>query len=228
MDIVEPVEVSLVKALRHEGQIALFERFDRAFGHLVHPDEPLLLDHRLDGRPAAVMGPDGMGVRHYLDEQAELLQILDHGLAGLVAVHAGILAAQVVHGRVVIENIDLLEVVALAHLKVVGVVSRRDLDAAGPEFLIDVRVGDDRDLAVRQRQLQRLADDVGVALVVRIDRHGRIAKQGLWTGRRDLDEAAFLSDHRIIDVPEKAVLVLVLDLGVRDRRLAHRAPVDDL
>jgi hypothetical protein len=48
--------------------------------------------------------------------------------------------------------------VALADGVVVGVVRRRDLDHAGAEGAVDVVVGDDRDLAVAQRQLHALAD----------------------------------------------------------------------
>jgi hypothetical protein len=52
------------------------------------------------------------------------------------------------------------------------------LTHAGAEFLVDVVVGDDRDLAVGQRQLHHLADQVRVALVFRVHHHGGVAQHG--------------------------------------------------
>ena len=51
-------------------------------------------------------------------------------------------------------------------LEVVGVVRGRDLHCAGAELGVDVVVGDDRDLPVDERVLQRRADQVAVAIVV--------------------------------------------------------------
>ena len=116
---------------------------------------------------------------------------------------------------------------ALADLEVVGVVRRCDLDAAGTELHVDVLVRDHRDLPVGQRELKHFPDNVLVPLIVRVHGHGGIAEQGLRAGRRDLDEAAGLAHDRIIDVPEEALLVHMLHLGVRDRGPADRAPVDD-
>ncbi len=117
---------------------------------------------------------------------------------------------------------------ALADLEVVGVVCRGDLHAAGPELHVDVLVRDHRDLAACQRELEHFPDNVRVSLIVRVHSHRGIAEQGLRAGRRDLDEAAGLAHDRVIDVPEEALLVHMLHLGVRDRGPADRAPVDDL
>ena len=61
-------------------------------------------------------------------------------------------------------------------LEVVRVVARRNLDAAGAEFHINVLVAEDRDFAVHNRQNAGLADEVLVALIVRIDGNAGIAK----------------------------------------------------
>ena len=68
---------------------------------------------------------------------------------------------------------------ALPDLEVVGVVGRGDLDQAGAELAVDVGVGDDRDEAVGQRQLDALSDEGLIALVVGIGRDGGIAEQRL-------------------------------------------------
>jgi hypothetical protein len=75
--------------------------------------------------------------------------------------------------------------VALADRVVVEVMRRRDLDAAGAEFEIDVAVGDDRDFAIGQRQLHHLADHVLVAFVFRMNHHGGVAEHGFRPRRGD-------------------------------------------
>ena len=59
---------------------------------------------------------------------------------------------------------------AQADLVVVRVVAGRHLDAAGAEIELDVIVGHDGQLTAHERQDRRLADEVLVALVRRVDR----------------------------------------------------------
>ena len=104
---------------------------------------------------------------------------------------------------------------------------RCDLYAAGSEFLVNILVGNHRDLAVRQRKLQHFSDQVLVTLVIRVDRHGGIAEQCLRTGGCDLDKSSLLTHDRVVDVPEEAVLLLMLNLSIGNGCLADRTPVDD-
>ena len=69
-----------------------------------------------------------------------------------------------------------------------------------------------------------LADQVRVALVVRVDGDGGVTEHRLGAGRGDDDGVVALA---VPDGDELAVVVLVLDLDVRDGRQAARAPVDD-
>ena len=131
-----------------------------------------------------------------------------------------------VDGRVLVEHEDLLEVVALTHLEVVRVVARRNLDAAGAELHVNVLVTEDRDLAVHDREDAGLADQVLVALVVRVDGHAGIAHEGLRTGGRN-DQIARAVRQRIADVPQLARLGFVLNLSIGQGGRAVRAPVDD-
>ena len=161
-----------------------------------------------------------------LNEVAAFLEVLNNRLAALVAVHALVLAAVCVDGRVLVEHEDLLEVVTLTHLEVVRVVARRNLDAAGAELHVNVLVAEDRDLAVHDREDAGLADEMLVALVVRVDRDAGIAHEGLRTGGRN-DQIARAVCERVADVPQLARLGLVLNLGVGKRGRAVRTPVDD-
>ena len=161
-----------------------------------------------------------------LDEVAALLEVLYNRLAALVAVHALVLAAVCVDGRILVEHENLLKVMALTHLEVVRVVARRNLDAAGTELHVNVLVTEDRDLAVHDREDAGLADQVLVALVVRVDGNAGIAHEGLRTGGRN-HQLARAVRQRVADVPQLARLGFVLNLGVGQGGRAVRAPVDD-
>ncbi len=213
--------------LRHEIKLIGLNDVESGLCHLVHLHKPLRLDHGLDCRMAAVMCADRVCDRNNLHEKPLLFKILHYLPARLIAVHTRVLSAQLVHGGVVVQNVDLLKVVALAHLEVVGVMSRGDLHAACTERLVDMLIDDNRNLAVRQRKLQHLPDYICIALIIRRYRYRGIAQHRLRTGRSDLDIAALLSYDRVADMPERTVLVLVLDLGVRQGSPALRAPVND-
>ena len=104
--------------------------------------------------------------------------------------------------------------------------ARRNLDAAGAELHVNVLVTEDRNLAVHDREDAGLADQVLVALVVRVDGNAGIAHEGLRTGSRN-DQIARAVRQRIADVPQLARLGFVLNLSVGQRSRAVRAPVDD-
>ena len=116
---------------------------------------------------------------------------------------------------------------ALAHLEVVRVVGRRDLDGARAEFLVDVLIRKQRDAAADDRQYERLADEILVTLVIRMDSDARIAEHRLRARRRNLDVLARLALYLIAQMPEMTLLRLMLDLDVRDGRVARRTPVRD-
>ena len=225
-DILQPVQISLVKALRHKGQISVFNSLDSRLCHFLHLYEPLLLDHGLNGGAAAVVGSYIMDMVYHLHQQTLLLQFLYHDLAGLVAIHACVLAAILIDGCVVVQNIDLRQIMTLSYLKIVGVVCRGNLYHAGTKLLIYISVCDNRNLTAYQRQDHGLTYDIFIPLVVRVYGQGAIAKQGFRSGGSDLYKLVAALD-RVIDVPEMTCLLLMLYLCVRDRGLADRTPVDD-
>ena len=116
---------------------------------------------------------------------------------------------------------------SLSNLKVVRVVCRSDLYASGSEFLVNILVCNYRDLSVCERKLQHFAYDVFVALIIRVYCNCSISKKCLWTGSCDLYEFALFSNNRVIDVPEKSVLILMLNLCIGNGGLAYRTPVDN-
>ena len=227
-DVLEPVQIDLVKALRYKCQIAVLNRFDRRLCHFFHSNEPLLLDHRLDRRSAAIVCADCMRVRDNFDQKTKFFQVFDHFRSRVIAVHSRVLASELIDRSVVVQDRDLGKAMALSDFKVVRVMSRCDLDAACTELHIDILIGDDRDLSACERQLEHLSDYVFISVIIRVYSDSCIAEQGFRTGRGNFHKPAFLTDYRIINVPEEAVLIDMFDLSVRDRRSADRAPVDDL
>ena len=226
LDVLHPVVVGLVHPLGDQLDFAVADNVDGRLCQRLHLDKPLLGDHRLDGGAAAVAGADIVGVLLDLDEIPLLLQVFDDGLSGLIAVHAGILAAGLGHGGVVVHHLDDRQVVAAADLIVVRVVRRGDLDDAGAELHVDIVVADNRNLAANQRQDDRLADQILVTLVLGVDRNSGIAEHRLRAGGGQNDLSAAVAE-RVAQVPEVARLLLILNLGVRDGGHAVRAPVDD-
>ena len=165
------------------------------------------------------------------------IQVGDNRLAALEAIHARIASAsKFVHRAIAIHDVDLLKIVTLADKEVIRIVRRRNLDDARAELLLHVHVGDDGDLAARERQDDLLADEGREAFVRRVHRHGGIARQRLGARRRDHDvvdvqrplHARRAAHHGVAHVPEVAVVGLVLHLVVRERRAAARTPVDDV
>ena len=225
-DILQPVQIRLVEALRHESQIAVLDGLDSWLCHFLHLYEPLLLDHGLNSGAAAVVGSYVMDMVYHLHQQPLLLQFLYHDLAGLVAIHACVLAAVLIDGCVVVQNIDLRQVMTLSYLEIVGVMCRGNLYYAGTKLLIYISVCDNRNLTTYQRQDHGLTYDIFIPLVIRVYCQGAVAKQGFRSGGSDLYELV-TALNRIIDMPEMACLLLVLYLCVRDRGLADRTPVDD-
>ena len=198
---------------------------------------------------AAVAGADIVAQRLHRFQGAAGLQILQDGTAGLLGGHAGVFAAvqhlrlaggslagteQLIgggfiggtgHAAVVGEHPHAGQIVPLAHLKVVGVVGRGDLDDAGTLFHIGVLIADDGDLFVKQRQDDVAAVQVGVAGILAVDGDGGIAQHRFGTGGGQLQLFAGLL-HLVQQVPEVAVLLLVFHLGVTDGGAAGGAPVD--
>ena len=229
LEVVHPGEVGLRPALGVELDLAVLDDLGGRPLELVDGNKPLLGEPGLEGGIAAVAVHDR--VLEVLDvvEKTMLVEPLHDSLARLVAIHAGELAVAVDDVGVLVEDVDLLEVVGLAHGKVVGVVRGRDLHEAGAKVLVDVPIGEDGNLAVHDGQHHGLAHELGLLRVLRGDRHAGVTQHGLGSrgGYGDVLDAVDGLGERVAQEPQVALLVVVLCLVVRDRGAAHGAPVDD-
>ena len=229
LEVLHPGGVGLRPARGVEGDLAGVDGVERRPLELVDCHEPLLGKPRLQRGVATVAVHDG--VIEFVDviEQVVLLKPLDYGLAALVAVHAGELAVALDNHRVLVKDVDLRQVVSLTHGVIVGVVGRGDLDKAGAKVGVDMPILKDGDLTVDDGELDGLAHKGSLLGVLRGDGDARVAEHGL--GARGGDDDVILAvdrlGQRVAQVPQVALLVLVLGLVVRDSSGAVRAPVDD-
>src|SRR5699024_608072 len=132
-----------------------------------------------------------------------------------------------INGGFIIHHFDLFQIATFSYFKVIRVMGRCDLYTSGFELFIYILISDHRDFSVCKRQLQHFSDEMFISLIVWIYSHCSIAQKSFRTGGCDFHKLSFFSYYRVIDVPEKSVLILMLYLCVRNRSLAYRAPVDD-
>ena len=173
-------------------------------------------------------------------------QVRDNGLAGFETVHAAIFRRDEVgidDGAARCENIDRLDTGAGADLEVVEVMRRGDLHCPGAQGWICVFVGDDRNAAPHQWQLDELANQALIALVLRMHGHGDVAQHGFRAGRCNYDVVAGLHardialfvrhralvshaiGQRVAQMPHMALDLDILNFEVRNRGLKARMPV---
>ena len=228
-EVFHPRKVGLRPARRVERHLSAGHSLGRGALQLVDRNEPLLGQPRLERGVAAVAVHDGVMVIFHVVEQPVLLEPGDDGLAAFIAAHAGELAVAFHHMRRLVEDVDLLKPVALAHGEVVGVVRRRHLHEAGAEARINVEVAEDGNLAVDDGQLHRGADELLLVVVLRRNGHTSVAQHGFGArgGHHDVLLAIDGLGQRVAQVPQMAVLFLVLGLVVGDGGGAVRAPVHD-
>ena len=226
MAVFHPVGVGLGEPLGDELHFALIHHPQSLLGQGLHLHKPLGGDQGLHIVVAAVAGAHIVVVRLHLHQIALLLQILHDGLAALVAVHTVVGAAVFVDLAVVGDDPDDLQVVAQAHLKVIGVVGGGHLHGAGAEADLAVFVAYDGDLTIHDGQDALLADEVLELLIVGVHGHAGVAHHGLGTGGGHHDVAGTVR-QRIADIPQVAGLVHIFHLGVRQGGDAVGAPIDD-
>ena len=190
LDVAHPFEIGLRPALRHEACAPVLDSGDRRLRQFGGVHIPLVHQPGLDDDARTVTVRDA--VQHLLLalDQPFFGKVGKDLLARLVPVHALIFFRNFRNGFHLClrrHQVDQRQIVAAADLKIVEVMRRGDLHRARPFFRIRIFVGDDRDRPVRQRQDAHTADHMPVALVVRMNGHGAVAKHGFGAGRRDGD-----------------------------------------
>ena len=161
-----------------------------------------------------------------LDKVALLFQIGNNLLARFIAVESLIFSAEFIDNALVIQHADDLQIVTQTDFKVVRIMRRCHLDATGTEVHFSVIIGNDGNFFIHKRQNHILADDIPVALIVRIDANAAVTEHRLRTGRSD-DNLSRSVCQGITDMPQMTGLIHILNLRVGQCRYAMRTPVDN-
>ncbi len=88
-----------------------------------------------------------------------------------------------------------------------------DLYRPAAKLLVDVFIGNNRDLAVNQGQQDFLADQALVTFIFRVNGDGSIAEHRFWSSRRH-DQVTIGADNRISQMPEMPLFVLMFHFEV--------------
>ncbi len=231
-DLGEPVLPHLLEPLGEDHRLAAAGRREGGLGEGLRPHEPLRLQARLDDVVAPLAAPDDHLVRPRGDEVAARLEVGEDPLARLVPVEARVGPSVRRDAPVVLQDVDDRQVVALPGGGVVVIVGRRDLHGARPERGVHHVVGDDRDVALDERDPDGPADQRPMSGVVRVDRDAGIAEDRLRARGGDLDPlllhgAGGRVDEVVPDRPQRAGLRSRDNLEVREARTTAGAPVDE-
>ena len=220
IDLRPAVGVEFHLAVGHDGL---------AFLHARVFEEPLLAQTALDRHVGTLGVAEVVLIRLLFDEAADFREQLGGAFAGGEALHAGeVLASKLVEHAVRMHDIDGGQVVTLRDLKVGFVMSRCDFQHAGAEGEIDMLVGDDRQQRLvfdRQRTAHVFADEMRIALVLRIHGDGLVARDHFRTRGGDGEPGAGFLDDLDFEVIHDGVLRLHDDLLIAQRGEGGRAPV---
>ena len=146
-------------------------------------------------------------------ECAFLFEVFYYLLSCSISVHTCICRIVVNDSSIVVHNIDNRKVMTETYFKVVRVVCRSYLNNACSEVHFNVVISYDRYLSVNEREDNRLAYEVFIALVSRIYSYGSISEKCLRTCCCKLEISVAVL-YLIAEVPEMTCLILVCDLSV--------------
>ena len=244
LDVTQPAEPVAFGHLGRDLHLTVLDSLDTSVSHLLAVDPPLGLHERLNHITRLAADGHGHGVVLDIDKQTLGLQVLDNLLTDMETLHALVGTSSVVEGAVVVQDVDKLEVVALADFVIVQIVGRRDLDSTGTELHIDGDlVGNDRNATIHEGMDSILAVQMSVALIVGVDSNGSVAQHGFDTcGGNDqalvrvFDLVGELVQHTKLELfivvvagyahQRAARQFLVFDLQVRQGGVQTHTPVD--
>ena len=217
--------VAVLEFGRVELNGVVHDRLQSWLRQLLHGQEPLETQARLNHGVGALASPHFVGVILHLHQIPKAVEFFGEGLAAFKPVHSLVGPSLRRHRAVGVDGVDGLEVVLLSKLVVVDVVRRGHLQTPCAKLDVDVIVGDDGDFAVDDRHHGLLAHKVFVPLVVRMDANGGVTHDGLGAGGRHCHPTVFFPHNGVTHVVQLAVLLGVDDLFIAQGRQGGRVPV---
>ena len=226
-NIIHPAGVGLGEALGHELGATIVNAIHSSLNQGLHFYEPLSRNKGLYNAAAALAVTNSMGMVFDFNKIAASFQISHNVLAAFLASLTFIFACFRSHFAIHANNNYAGQVMANAHLIVVGVVGRSDFYSAGTKFQINIAISDDGNNTTIGGQSQMLAYQMTIAGVSRVYSYSGIARDGLRTSGSNGQIGALFLHYGITEVPQMARIILVLNLDIGQSSIAVYAPVGD-
>ncbi|OPZ64179.1 MAG: hypothetical protein BWY83_03253 [bacterium ADurb.Bin478] len=181
---------------------------------------------RLNNVVGTIAAWNGNDLFNLAAQQALFRQVQKDFFSGFKTIQSAVGAGLLIHPSGGIDDRHRLQTVTSSHLEIIEIVGGCDFDRAAAERRVRMLVRDQGDFAMDQRQHQLPADQVAIALILRMDRHRRIAQHGLRArgGHNDLAGSVL---ERVRDVPQFAVLIAAGHLFIGQRGMTARTPIDE-
>ena len=119
----------------------------------------------------------------------DFFQLSNDCLTSFKAVHASKFESQVIHGSVIVHDIDLWQVVTLTNQEVIWIVGRCDFHDASTKLRISMLIPNDWNQFISDWKDYIFTNQVLVAWVFWIDRNRNVPKHGLRTSCRNFKGA---------------------------------------
>src|SRR5574344_1059961 len=190
LDVLEPVNIGILPFLWEESNLIISPGIKGLLSHGIHLYEPLFAQIRFHNCATAIAMANFMRMVLFSNVIALSLQIIDYKLSCLKDTKISVLLRTIIiQGSIRVEYVNGFKTVPFSTLIVIRVMGRSDLDHACSKCYIDKAVSNDRDLPVSKWQNKHLANDILVALIIRVQCDCDITEHSLRTGRRHCDES---------------------------------------
>ncbi len=222
-----------------ELDFVVLEVFDGFGSEAFDVDEPLGFKHGLDDSATFITVGDGVGNFLFAAEKTLALEVLQDLFAAFFGGETLIIrTGSGGHVAIFADDLNALEVMAFADFKIIEIVGGGNLDGAGAIGGVGVFVGDDRDGAVGEGEMDKAADESLVAFVGWVDSDGGITEDGFGAsgGNDDFRDVlvwviigAFVGGggELIGDFPKVTGLILVFNFDVGEGGLVVGTEIDE-
>jgi len=230
LDLLHPPEERPFPAGRVDPDLPAAHRIDDGRREGLHANEPLGREPGFDHGVRAFGPRDRVPVGFGPDQQTRSFELLERLRPRVGPVHPSVLGRDPRAGQVarVVQDVGRHRQarVALVDLVVDNIVARGHLERPRPEGRVDRSVGDDRHLAVGERNDDLSPDQRPVTVVFGVDGDRHVSEDRLGTDGRDLQPTGRAVRPWIAEVDEHPVLFRVDHFEVADRGPELRVPVD--
>ena len=152
-----------------------------------------------------------------LTKCADAVQLLDQLLARFKPVQTLIPLRYIfIQGGMLIKDVQQFQIMAAANFKVIEIMCRGDFHRPSAFFHIGIAVSHNRYLPAHNRQHNHLANQCGIAFIIRMHSDRHVAEHGFRARGRDCDHLVRSLD-RIMQLPHFPCHIFLFHLQIRNR-----------